>query len=262
MKKISVILALLLCSLLSVNAQNEEADESSSSSVDLGLDVGVEKKVSKKINVALDAEYRSRDWLNETDKVSISPSMEYKFLKHLKATVGGAFLYTNNETKQKYRSSGSLKWERPSYWAPRYRLFAALTGDVDLGRWNISLRERYQYTYRSEYTATRNYYTADGDFNYSEDDLRESKNYHALRSRLMVGYNIRKCPLDPFASVELTHDLDGFSLSKVRYTAGLDWKVSKQHIITFTYMYQNLKGDDGEADVNGSILSLGYKFKF
>lgn len=246
----------------SLLAQDAEVDDDPGDDIETSMNIGVEKKLSKKFNVAIDGEYRTRENFSEIDRISVSPSLEYKIIKHLKLTVGGTYVYDNNESKSKYRSDGSLKWKRQSYWQPRYRGYAALTGDVNLGRFNIALRERYQITYRPEYTATRNYYMRDGAYNYSEEDIRESKTTQVLRSRLTISYDIRHCPLAPFVSAEVTNDLDGFVVDKLRYTGGVDWKVNKKNIISLAYMYQDVRADDGEDDRNSHIISVGYKYKF
>jgi len=264
MKRIFFYLFALLCFIpSSLMAQDADVDGGKSDDLETNHTLGIEKKLTKQLNIALDAEYRTRDYYREFDRVSISPSVEYKFIKNLKLTLGGAYVYVNNDAKEKLRSDGSLKWQRQSYWAPRYRGYAAVTGDIDLGRFNIALRERYQLTYRSKYTAIRNYYTRDGEFNYSEDDIRESQTNQVLRSRLLISYDIRHCAFSPFASVEITNDLvDDFSVAKLRYALGVDWKVNKHNIFEFGYMYQDVRCDDGEDDVNSHILSVGYKYKF
>lgn len=264
MKKILVFfLGVFLFVPTSLMAQDTEVDGDEGDDVESNFNVGIEKKLTKKLNVAIEGEFRTRDDFSTVDRWSLSPSLEYKFMKHLKLTVGGAYVDVNNRAKEKYRTDGSLKWIRNSYWAPRYRGFAALTGDVDFGRFNFALRERYQITYRSKYTATRDYYTRSDEYNYSDDDIRESETNQVFRSRLMVSYDIRHCAVDPFASVEMTNDLvNDFSVAKMRYAVGVDWKINKHHLLEFNYMYQNCRGDDGEDDANSHIIGISYKYKF
>lgn len=254
--------ALLVCSPLSLMAQEEEVDAAQSDDVEVWTGIEMEKKLSKKLSVGLEGEMRSRSNASEFDRFSLSPSVEYKILKHLKASVGGSVITMNNPAKDKYRSDNTLKWHRDSYWAPRYRGYAALTGDVDLGRWNISLRERYQVTYRPESSTERYYYLRDGRFNYSEEDVSESKTTQVLRSRLLASYDIRHCPIAPFAGAEITNDISDFALDKIRYTIGADWKANKSNTVSLVYIYQDVKADDGEDDVNSHIISISYKHKF
>ena len=264
MKKIGLLFFLVsVFAVQTVSAQETDVADSQSDDLELAVELGVEKKLSKKWNVGVDLEYRLRDSGAESDRFSVGPKVEYKIMKHLKASVGGMYMQVNNAGKTRYRDDGSLKWIRASKWGPRYRAFVAVTGDMDFGRFNISLRERWQYTYRSNYTATRDNYTRDNEFNFSEDDLRDSKSYNVLRSRLAVEYDIANCPLKPSVSVEVFNAMnDSWRVEKERFACGVTWKVTKQHALDLTYYYQNVNGDDDDNDINSHYLSVGYKFKF
>lgn len=264
MKRFFLLLTSALLLLpMSLSAQDEEVDRDEGDDVEASFNVGAEKKLTKKLNLSLDGELRTRDNFNTIDRVSLSPAIEYKFLKQLKFSVGGAYAFVNNDSKEKYRTDNTLKWIRRSCWASRYRGYVALTGNVNLGRFNVSLRERYQLTYRTGYTAKRDYYSRDGEYKYTTNDVRDSKTNQVLRSRLLVDYAIRHSAFKPFASVEMTNDLvSDFSVAKMRYAIGTDWKLNKHHSLEFCYMYQDVHEDDGEDDCNSHILSLGYKYKF
>ncbi len=264
MKK--TILSLFILSVFPfsvLSAQEAETDASQGDDLELAVELGIEKKLTKKWSVGMDMEYRLRDSGSESDRVTFGPKVEYKIKKHLKAAVGGTYMYVNNDSKTRYRSDKTVKWIRAGKWSPRYRAFAAVTGDMDFSRFNVSLRERWQYTYRCKYTTTRDYYTKDGEFNYPDDDERDSKSYHVLRSRLAAEYDIANCPLKPSVSVEVFNGVnDSWRVEKVRYACGLTWKVTRQHSLGLTYYYQDVNGDDDDDDINTHYLSVGYKFKF
>lgn len=238
------------------------------------MDFVGEKKLSKKFSVEGEVEYRSRENAAEIDCVTLGADAEYKFSKHLKGCIGYTFLYDNKPSKTNLRQDESIKWIRPNYWLGSHRAFVQATGDVDLGRWNIALRERYQYTYRPETTVRRDYYTRDNEYNYSEDDIRESKQSHTLRSRLQVSYDIAKCPVQPFASVECNNALVAYDdtedpeestgvlyLERVRTIAGIDWKVSKKVTATAAYLFQaNFSPADPTVRDHAISISLKYKF--
>lgn len=246
-----------------VFAQDSETDSDTSDDVELSMEIGVEKKLSKKWNVGGEAEFRLRDDISKFDRFTIGPTAEYKITPWLKASAGFLYMYVNNDSKLKYRDSGSLKWIRNEQKSSRYRAFIALTGSVGCGRWKFSLRERYQFTYRPEYTAMRDYYTSDGEYNYSEKDVRQSKTYNVMRSRLAASYDIRHCPLTPFAYIETYNDFDDhFSVAKMRYSAGVDWKVDKHNVLSLKYYYQDVNGDDGDNDRNTHMIGVGYTYKF
>lgn len=189
------------------------------------------------------------------------------------------------------------------YWRTKHRAYFDLTEKWKAGRFGFSLRERYQFTsytpvegvelkYRDEleskpgpgYTspwagAHADYLPAgvapyvgpyadayDDDYWYGLTDIKDkgSKTKHYLRTRLAVDYNIRRCPVTPFASYELANDLgDAFSIVRHRVSAGFDWNLTadKRHALSLAYIYQHgAQEEAGNADLH--IISVGYKFSF
>ena len=212
--------------------------------------VGAEKKINKKLSVDLEAEMRTRDNSSSIDRWSGEFDATYKLTDWLKATAGYVFLYDRNEEKTTYKRSGKVNNYRPGYWGNRHRVHFDLTSGFDLGNWNISLRERWQYTYRPEVTTTR----WDNDNEYWEDTKVEGKAKHVLRSRLQVQYGFKK--LEPYGSVEL---YNGWNLQKVRYTLGTDYTIKKHHKVGIYYRYQTVNDDD---EPSRHILGASYKYKF
>ena len=93
-------------------------------------------------------------------------------------------------------------------------------------------------------------------------DQKKAKDKHALRSRLQVEYNIKGLPLNPYASYEVTNDLGNqLRYDKSRVCAGLEWKVTKKHILDFGYLYQT-ESDNDEGNSNIHAIKVGYTFKF
>lgn len=237
------------------------------------MDFVAEKKFSKKLSMEGEVEYRSRQNATEIDCMTFGLDAEYKFSKHLKGCVGYTYLYDNKPARTNLRPDESIKWTRPNYWLGSHRAFAQLTGDVDLGRWNIALRERYQYTYRPEVTVVRDYYTVDNLYNYSEDDIQPSKQSHTLRSRLQASYDIRRCPVQPFANIEFNNALTAydapedpeestgtFYLERIRTQIGIDWKVSKQTTVSAAYLFQ-ASFSPADPTLRDHALSLTLKYK-
>lgn len=278
--KVTIVVMMLLCPLGSF-AQSD----------DFGawFSAGVVKKIDKRFNVGVEAEYRLRDDLKTSDRWSVGVDADYKLTNWLKASVGYTFLNDNNEKNDKYTyfdSEDDIDEDtgepygyygkvkkiviNPNYWGKRHRFNVSLTGSIDIGRLNVSLRERWQYTYRPAKTVTRETY----EYSYSLDGVlyddypiinNEEKTYkgkgkNVLRSRLMLEYNIPHCKVDPFVSVET---YNAWSLYKTRYTIGADWKIAKPQTLSFYYRYQHVKGsDDFDSDPNMHIIGLGYKYKF
>ena len=247
----------------------------SAQSDDFGMwtSVELEKKVNKKFSLGLEAEMRTRDDAGEMDRWSLGISGSYKFTKWLKAGAGYTLLYDNNEKCSYYDDEddegepwyGKVK-RQAQYWGIRHRVYAGLQGSVDVGRFKLSLRERWQYTYRPEKTASRDFYEYDGTtgelMELVKDESEKTykgKGKNVLRSRLQVDYDIPSCKVDPYASVELTN---AWSVQKVRYTLGAEWKIRKVHTLNFYYRYQDIRNDDFDSEPDMHILGLGYKYKF
>lgn len=258
-KKIEFILLLCCLSAGNVVAQSD----------DFGMwyELEAQKKLSAKWNASLGAEFRTRDDSKTTDRWSASVDVDYKLLKTssfgMKASAGYSLLYDNNPEKLTFKSDGvsPKKWT-PSYWGMRHRVNVSLTGNLDLGRWTLGLRERYQYTIRPEKSNQRYAFIYDDDDYLVNHELQpvKSKKRGMLRSRLQLGYNISHCKVDPVASVEMFSD--DYGIQKMRYQIGAEWKLTKQHTLSLTYRYQDVGADDDDNEVNSHLIGLGYKFKF
>ncbi|MDD6140615.1 MAG: DUF2490 domain-containing protein, partial [Bacteroidales bacterium] len=161
--------------------------------------VSAEKKITKKWSAEIEAEMRTRNDARTWDRWSASASAKYKLTKWLNAEVAYVFLNDNNPEKISYHTNGDYNNWRPSYWGTRHRFNVSLTGKIGFGGFEVSLRERWQYTYRPEATTER----YDFDNSLWEDVDVRGKGSNVLRSRLQVEYNIPKSKVDPFASVEL-----------------------------------------------------------
>lgn len=90
--------------------------------------------------------------------------------------------------------------------------------------------------------------------NSADDDI----NSHFLRYKASVDYNIRKSKITPKISVEAFHDLSGNELYKMRYSAGLNYKLFKNNSIGIDYKLDYYM----QEYRNKHIVSIGYKFKF
>lgn len=244
--------------------------------------MGAEKKFNKQWSMGAEAEWRAADNATEFSRWAVGADVEYKPLKHLKFAVGYKIINNHNPlsvTEKINMKANGFDYDTKevktteAYWDYRHRASASATFDIDLGRFNISLREMYQYTHRMKATAMRTIREyEDFDDVYDGvptwyDDYEETvkektfkaKDKHVLRSRLKVEYNIKGLPLNPYAGAELYNNM---ALVKSRYTLGVDWKNAKKHIVSAEYFYQNINGDDDDDDVNSHVLSVSYKYKF
>lgn len=284
-KKILFAAALALCSATSAIAQS-----------DFGVwtEIGVEKSFNKKFSLEASVENRMANNATQPQRWNAAIGGSYKPLKWLKLGAGYVFIYNRNfqEAEEKYKENdeGEIvlgKDGKPiiegynvdhGYWRPRHRAYFDVQGKVDVGRFSISLRERYLYNYYVETEALRDKYRNPSQPGYSgnlypfngmefmkyeqEMDTKKAKSKHSLRTRLQVEYDIKGVPLTPFVSCELTNELsNAMQYDKVRAQAGVEWKINKKHILSGAYLYQNENQGIGPNESLHAI-KLGYKFKF
>lgn len=267
-------LSILLVSALAITASAQS----------LWTSVGGEHNFNKKLALDLEAEYRFSDGFSTTERFAVGADVEYKFCKFLKASVGYKFIRNNNPETTTEEINMKLNGvdydtkevkQTASYWDSRHRAFASVTGDIDFGHFNVSLREMYQYTHINEASAMRTIRTYENFDNvydgvpvwYDDPDdpietkpkVFKAKDKHILRSRLKVDYSKKKFPLSPYASVEFFNDL---SLKKTRFSIGTDWKINKKHTLGLSYFYQAFANDDDDDELGTHVISLDYKIKF
>ena len=254
---------------------------------DFGVWTSIEgsTKINKSLELALEGEFRTQEMSAVVERIATGISLSYKNKKvpFLKADIGYSIMsmYGLSEETVKYRTDedGNYVLDKAGnpipkhmnvdypYWYTRHRATASLTGSVKWGRFKFSLRERYQFTHRMRSYCDRlryDYCSSLERWDYEEPekliDEKKSKSDHKLRSRLAVSYDIKKCPFEPFAEVEVYNELDNaFAYDKIRYTVGADYKINKEHKLTLYYRYQDYADGD---EVSGHVLGLGYAFEF
>jgi hypothetical protein len=193
MKHISSIGAVVLISLFSFQVQAQESDFGT------WLGFEMEKRITKQLQLEFEEEVRIFQNFGEIDRFATSLGGAWTFNQYLRAGAGYTWIY-------KHRVNQDL-------WEHRHRYQIYLRGRVKVDRFTITLRERFQSTYRDE--------SIEG-FKYNP------RNY--LRSRLQAAYNIKGSKLAPYASAELYYQLnnpDGNEFDNVRYTAGTGFPISK-----------------------------------
>lgn len=267
---------------------------------DFGVWTSIESsaKLNKSLELSLEGEFRTQDMSSTTERIATGIGLAYKNKKvpFLKADVGYSVMsmYGLGETTIKYRTDDDGNYELDDegnlipkhmnvdapYWYTRHRATASLTGSVKWGRFKFSLRERYQFTHRMRSYCDRErwYYNPhhetfpnevpeyaiiddpdSEDYSYMTND-KKAKSDHKLRSRLAVSYDIKKCPFEPFAEIEVYNELDNnFAFNKVRYTIGTEYKINKEHKVKAYYRYQDYADVD---EVSGHVFGFGYAFEF
>lgn len=231
---------------------------SAAQSDDFGVwtSVGVEKKINKKVSVGLEAELRTRDDVSELDRWSVGLDGQYKITKWLKVSAGYSLLNDNNR-KITYKETNGKPNKLAEYWGVRHRFNVSLTGSRKFGNLQVSLRERWQYTYRPSKTIDQRWDYDDEEFD-NKPKTYNARGKNVLRSRLQLSYDIPNCHVEPYVSAEA---FNAWSVEKMRYTAGADWKISKKHAVGIYYLYQSVHDDD-DNEPNRHVLGVEYKFKF
>ena len=208
-------------------------------------------KLSRQWSYDVGAQLSNRNNMKTLDSWKLGLDVGYKPVRWLKLSVGYSLIDKNRDERLKLHSDGTPNKWTPSYWGLRHRFRVSATGSVDWGRFSFSLRERYQLTYRLEADGKK--YDVDND----EWDPVKAKTKHQLRSRLQVEYNIPRCKVDPFASVEMFNGKDG--VEKMRYQVGVEYKWRKRHSFSLTYRFQDYTDED---DASYHLVGLGYQYKF
>lgn len=250
---------------------------------DFGIwtDISAEKKLNKQLSVEGGVGFRAENDLASFTRWDVSLGLGYKPIKGLKFSAGYVYMYDRSlqEVKERYNSRGEINGYNVDhgYWRSKHRGWFDVTGKVGFGRFSVSLRERYQYTHTMATETMRDKYRNPKQPGFNgpshemggmefmtfrqEMDQKGHKNAHYLRSRLLVNYNVRGVPLEPFVSYELSNSLtDGFSLDKRRFSVGADYKIKKKYKISLAYLYQNGADDDSADDIH--VIDLGFKVEF
>lgn len=89
----------------------------------------------------------------------------------------------------------------------------------------------------------------------NSDDDEDGK---FLRYKAKFKYDIKKCKFTPYLGAEAFHQLNENDLHKMRYFAGVDYKLCKKNFLCFNYKFDYFMNEYK----NKHILSIGYKLKF
>ena len=240
------------------------------------------KKVNKKTKFVIDAEVRSIEAVSNIERIAVGAKLDYKIKEWkelgngnsqiaLKANVGYCFIYGHNlsekSLKEYKKDINEYNYNiDEAYWTNRNRTYMTLTGEFKVGRFEISLRERLQYTHTGSATTEETKYRWEKKGGYNgtwacnkevEPEFKEAKNNLSLRSRMSIKYDIPDCKITPFMSAELYTRLDKWqAFDKARYRAGASYKINKDNSISLYYLYQQVSGNDPNGHAIGFEYSI------
>jgi long-subunit fatty acid transport protein len=230
MRNTYIIILILVCTVFPIAAQ--------SSDFGLWTDYTLSKKVTSNLDLALEVDLRLRNELRTIDKIQTTLEGDYKINDFFKA--GLSYTYINNYRK------GNKAHDYKNYWETRHRFNVIGEGEYDLGRFNFSLRERAQFTYRMLDSVT----------------TAKLNPKWVLRSKLSIAYNIPKIPVEPYLNAELFHLMNGeksMDMEEYRIGAGIKYKYSKKLSFKVGYIYSNEYNDDDSEIIKAVTAGISYK---
>lgn len=229
------------------------------------------KKINKKFKAAFEAEFRTLDGVGSVERYSLGARIDYKIAKWLKANAGYIFIYNRKPSEKNIKDvidadAGLYDYNVDhAYWTCRNRFHITVAGEYKIGRVEIGLRERIQYTRTNSATTDETKYRwglVPPEYEVYEqtvttvEEFKDSKENTTLRSRLTAKWDIPKCKINPFASVELYTRLDKWKGNdKLRYRIGASYKIDKDNSISLFYLYQDTNDDD---EPKGHAIGIEY----
>lgn len=240
----------------------------------------IAQKANKRTKLAFDAELRSIEGVSNVERVAIGAKVDYKLGEwkgeswgkfQLKINAGYTFIVSQSLSETSIKDAIDVENDiyeyniDAAYWTTRNRVYATLTGEYKVGRFEISLRERLQYTHTGSATTDETKYrweytdviTGEGELlPETEREFKEAKHNLSLRSRLSIKYDIPNCKITPFASAELYTKLNEWKgYDKMRYRAGASYKINKKNSVSLYYLYQDISDID---EPGGHAIGLEY----
>lgn len=216
-------------------------------------------KLPKNFSVGAELEFRSTDWFADASQWSAEASLGYKPVKPLKISAAYKFIQQHNPAGE----TNGKKKAYPAYWDAKHRVSISATASLKIQKFELSLRERYQYTYRPSHLIP---------FLDPEDGNRtiNAKSYHILRSRLQAEFKPRKkSPWKPYVSFELYTRLKTLNhteattesarfYDKWRIAAGTSYKINKHNALELFYRYT--RSSDADENDAPHTIALVYSF--
>lgn len=240
----------------------------------------IAQKANKRTKLAFDAELRSIEGVSNVERVAVGAKVDYKIAEwkaengnkfQLKTNAGYSFIVSHSLAETSIKDIIDAEnniYEYnvdAAYWTTRNRVYATLSGEYKVGRFEISLRERLQYTHTNSATIDETKYrweytdiiAGTGELvPETEREFKDAKHNLSLRSRLSVKYDIPNSKITPFISAELYTKLNEWKgYDKMRYRAGASYKINKKNSVSLYYLYQDISDID---EPGGHAIGLEY----
>jgi hypothetical protein len=194
------------------------------------LSVESDKELSRFFSLSVEEEVRLIDNSIGFDRSVTAVGIDYAlFNKKLKMGVYYAFIYLYND-KHLFES--------------RHRYYFNLSYKETINAFTLSWRGRVQGTYRDE--------------NHGEYKINPK---YVMKNRIQVEYSIWGSPWKPFASCELSNELNnppGNELTRIRYQGGTAWRLNRTDYLDFFVRYDQYLD---KRDPPVFSIGVGYKVK-
>lgn len=252
---IALVLAALVSLPVSIKAQT---DDKQSAEVGARIAASVDKKLIKGLHLSLEEELRFDNNFKSFDRFHTTLALKYKVHENVKLGLGYALINSYSSSDAAFKNA-------------RHRIFFDVTGTLKLGNWNLSLKERFQATFRT------------GDYNVYQNPACAL----TLKSRLMVKYkgfrraapyayfeirNYMNAPVisaafdsDANAYCTLTGDesgdagwflqkFNGGYVNRYRGAIGVEVKIDKRNTLDFYFMGDYYTDKVVDANSDGTTL--------
>lgn len=157
------------------------------------LSFAVDKKLAKGLHLRLEEELRMDNNFSAFDRFHTTLGLSYKVNSNVKVGIGYVMINPYSTTNNAFKNS-------------RHRLMVDASYGLPLGNWRLSLKERFQVTYRT------------GDMNLYQNP----RTALTLKSRLKLQYKgLRR--MEPYAYIELRNTLNAPVIDAVYNTATDTW---------------------------------------
>ncbi|MBN2743622.1 DUF2490 domain-containing protein [Breznakibacter xylanolyticus] len=197
-----------------------------SQSADFGIWAGIdgEKKLTKRLNAEMNLQARTYDNASSLALWLAETGLNWEANKYIDFSLMYRYIADHSDddgVESKHRVYGDVK------------------GQIEISRLKLSSRIRYQHQY---------------------NQTKQNGTKEKLRNKWELKYNIKECPLTPFASAEWFAPLGDarFDIEAWRYMAGVTWKINKKQALEAAWLGER---ENGES-INLNALSVSWKQKF
>ena len=193
------------------------------------ISASAEKKFNADWSAGIGTELRTKHRREYIDRWKLDIHSMYRIHQHFKLGAAYEFHIKNQTTGGETVS------------VPHHRLMADVVPTMSAGGWlHLSLRERYQYTYRMA--------------KHDIDALHE----HHLRSRMKAVMATAQSKWEPLASAEVFNNMgERFAIDEIRLAVGTGYRFSPRHSVNIGYML-NLKKSTDSLDKMLHALTTEY----